>query len=168
MSGSKKDGISVLSMNCRGLANPQKRRDVFQFLRQKSFSIYMLQDTHFDPKLEDCIRAEWGYKAYFASFNTASRGVAILFNNNFEFEIKKIYKDIDGNFIIVYIKTVDTDLLIVNLYGPNDDDLEFYVQLEELITDLDVDNVIIGGDWNLVIDFFLDYDNYKHYNNNKV
>jgi len=168
MSGSKKDGISVLSMNCRGLANPQKRRDVFQFLRQKSFSIYMLQDTHFDPKLEDCIRAEWGYKAYFASFNTASRGVAILFNNNFEFEIKKIYKDIDGNFIIVYIKTVDTDLLIVNLYGPNDDDLEFYVQLEELITDLDVDNVIIGGDWNLVIDFSLDYDNYKHYNNPKA
>ena len=52
----------VVSMNCQGLADPRKRRDVFHYLRDKSYSIYLLQDTHFDPKLENCIRAEWGYK----------------------------------------------------------------------------------------------------------
>ena len=50
--------VKVVSMNCQGLADPRKRRDVFHYLRDKSYSIYLLQDTHFDPKLENCIRAE--------------------------------------------------------------------------------------------------------------
>ena len=72
--------VKVVSMNCQGLADPRKRRDVFHYLRDKLYSIYLLQDTHFDPKLENCIRAEWGYKCYFSSYNSSSRGVAILFN----------------------------------------------------------------------------------------
>ncbi len=81
--------VKIVSVNCQGLSDPRKRRDVFHYLRQKSYSIYLLQDTHFDPKMENCIRAEWGYKSYFASYNSNSRGVAILFNNNFEFLVKK-------------------------------------------------------------------------------
>ena len=87
--------VKIVSMNCQGLSDPRKRRDVFHYLRQKSYSIYLLQDTHFDPKMENCIRAEWGYKSYqsyqwgyksyFASYNSNSRGVAILFNNNLDF-----------------------------------------------------------------------------------
>ena len=73
--------VKIVSVNCQGLSDPRKRRDVFHYLRQKSYSIYLLQDTHFDPKMENCIWAESGYKSYFASYN--SRGVAILFNNNF-------------------------------------------------------------------------------------
>ena len=53
-------------------------------LTQVNKESYILQDTHFDPKMENCIRAEWGYKSYFASCNSNSRGVAILFNNNLE------------------------------------------------------------------------------------
>ena len=71
--------VKIISMNCHGLADPHKRRDVFHYFRKKSYSIYLLQDTHFDPKIENCIRAEWGYKCHFASYNSSSRGVAILF-----------------------------------------------------------------------------------------
>ena len=81
--------VKIVSVNCQGLSDPRKRRDVFHYLRQKPYSIYLLQDTHFDPKMENCIRAEWGYKSYFASYNSNSRGVAILFNNNLEFLVEK-------------------------------------------------------------------------------
>ena len=30
-----------------------------------------------------------------------SRGVAILFNNNFELKVQKVYKDADGNFVLI-------------------------------------------------------------------
>ena len=63
------DKITVASVNCRGLGNVQKRRDVFHYLRQKHYSIYFLQDTHLDPKLDKYITAEWGLtSSFFLSF----------------------------------------------------------------------------------------------------
>ena len=57
---------------------------------------------------------------------------------------------------------MDNEILIVSLYGPTRDNLEFYVELEERISEVGFENFIIGGDWNLVLDFTLDYYNYKH------
>ena len=65
------------------------------------------------------MRSEWGYTCYFASFSSQSRGVAILFNNNFEFKVHKVYKDAGGNLMFISLTTMDKDLLLVNVYGPN-------------------------------------------------
>ena len=58
--------------------------------------------------------------------------------------------------------------MIVSLYGPNRDNPEFYAELEERISEVGFENLIIGGDWNLVLDFTLDYYNDKHFNNAKA
>ena len=73
------NNISICSLNCQGLGDSKKRRDVINYLKDKNFSIICLQDTHFDKGLESVIRAEWGYKALFSSFGTNSRGTAIFF-----------------------------------------------------------------------------------------
>ena len=155
-------------MNCQGLGNFQKRRDVFNFIRDRNHSIYFLQDTHFDPKQERNLRAEWGYTCYFSSYNTQSRGVGILFKNNFEFKVKNVHKDEAGNFIMISIEHMKQDYLLVNIYGPNRDKPQFYAELEELIQNTEISNVIIGGDWNLVLDSHTDCFNYKHVNNPKA
>ena len=105
--------VKIVSVNCQGLDDPHKRRDVFHYLSKKSYSINLLQDTHFDLKLENCIRAEWGYKCYFASYNSSSRGVAVLFHNNLDFSVKKVYKDIAENYVFVAVEMMDKDFLIV-------------------------------------------------------
>ena len=51
--------LSIASMNCRGLGNFAKRRDVFHFLRNKKYSICCLQDVHFDHNMESVVRSEW-------------------------------------------------------------------------------------------------------------
>ena len=79
-----------------------------------------------------------------------------------------MYKDILGNYIFVTVTIMDRDFLIVSLYGSNRDDPEFYAELEERINDLGFENIIIGGDWNLVLDYTLDYYNYKYHNNIKA
>lgn len=56
--------------------------------------MYFLQDTHVEPKI-DYISAEWGYKSSFSSNNSTSRGVAVLFNYNFEFKVKDISKSME-------------------------------------------------------------------------
>ena len=63
---------------------------------------------------------------------------------------------------------MDRDFLIVSLYEPNRDDPEFYAEFEERINDVGFENIIIGGDWNLVLDYTLDHYNYKHHNNIKA
>lgn len=160
--------IDVLSMNCQGLGDVKKRRDVFHYLKRKAYSVYLLQDTHFEKKIENYIRAEWGYDCYFASFSSNARGVAILLNNNFEFKVNRVYRDEGGNYLLLSINTMEKDFLIVCLYGPNRDDPTFYSKLKELIKTIRCDYIIIGGDWNLVPNFSLDYFNYKHYNNMKA
>ena len=35
----------------------------------------------------------------------------------------------------------------------NSGDPEFYAELEERINDVGLENIIIGGDWNLVLDY---------------
>ena len=155
-------------MNCQGLADAKKRRDVFHYLRNKGFCIYLLEDTHFHAKLENYIRAEWGYDCYFASYNSSSRGVAVLFNNNFEFDVKKVYKDNGGNYILISVKIFGKEFLICNVYGPNRDEPDFYVTLNNKIKQIAPDNIIMGGDWNLVLNSELDYYNYKHHNNIKA
>ena len=158
--------VTVISMNCQGLADPRKRRDVFHYLRDKSYSICLLQDTHFDPKLENCIRAEWGYKCYFASYNSSSRGVAILFNNNFEFSVNKVYKDIAGNYIFATVRIMDNEFVIVSLYGPNRDNPEFYASLRNGSAKLALKILLLEETG--IQSWISHYYNYKHFNNAKA
>ena len=55
------DFITVLSQNCRGLKNKQKRRDLFQYLRSKKYNIACLKDVHIDNSMFSHVKAEWGY-----------------------------------------------------------------------------------------------------------
>ena len=60
--------------------------------------------------------------------------------------MKKVYKDILGNYIFVTVTIMGRDFSIVNLYGPNRDDPEFYAELQERINDVGFENIIIDGD----------------------
>ena len=162
------DSITILSVNCQGLGKARKRRDVFHYLKQKSCSIYCLQDTHFSTKLETYVKAEWGNNCFFASYSSNSRGVAVMFMNNFEFKINDVKRDRNGNFILVSFSMKDTDILLVNVYGPNRDTPAFYEELTEMVKEYQNHNIIIVGDWNLVLDPQLDSYNYKHINNPKA
>ena len=92
--------IKVISMNCRGLADPVKRRDVLNHLREKKPSIVFLQDIHLDNTNSKQIILEWGFEGLIAPFSRRSRGVAILFNNNFEYKIHSSISDPNGNFVL--------------------------------------------------------------------
>ena len=157
------NSIRIISLNCQGLCGTPKRRDVFHYLRQKNISVAFLQDTHIESKLEQYVAAEWGYQAFFSSHTSNSRGVAVLFNNTFEFKISKVIKGEDGNSLIIVVKINGYNFTFVNIYGPNRDDPDFYCKIKEKITNLE--NIIMAGDFNLVLDPSRDYHNYKHVNN---
>ena len=94
-------------MNVRGLSNDVKRRETFNWLRNKKHSVYFLQEVHSSSETEKLWLAEWGYIGLFSSLSSSRAGVCILFNNNFAFEILKYYSDPEGRFVTVNIKTQD-------------------------------------------------------------
>ena len=95
----------ICSLNVRGLSNTMKRREIFRWLKLKSFAIYFLQEVHCTQEKENWWTSEWGFSAIFSSYSSASAGTCILFNNNFEFQILKQLSDPEGRFVIADIKT---------------------------------------------------------------
>ena len=159
------DKIKICSMNCQGLSDSRKRRDILNYLRQSKYSILCLQDTHFTKETERLIESEWGYKVYFNSLNSRSRGVAIFFLNNFEFKITNSYHDASGNVLILQIELEKLNFLLVNIYGPNKDEPLFYQTLVTNILRFNNANILIVGDWNLILNPEIDCKNYKNINN---
>ena len=96
--------------------------------------------------------AEWGYKALFSCCSSNKAGTCILFNNNFDLQINKTRSDPNGRFIICDINTNGTSFTLCNLYAPNEDRPEFFRGISNYLQDFQCDEIIIGGDFNLVMD----------------
>lgn len=159
--------LKIASMNVQGLGDMSKRRDVLNYLKTKNFNIYCIQDTHFIDKESPYIRSIWGFNCYFSNFNSQSRGVSILINNNFDFHFKSLTKDETGNFLILDFTSYDTDLTLVCLYGPNKDSPEFYHNICSKIQHKE-NACFICGDFNLVLNPDIDCLNYVNVNNPKA
>ncbi len=163
------DTLKIISTNCQGLNNKKKRIDVFENLKKKNANIYCLQDTHFTEDLENKIKTEWGSaNCFFSSHRSNARGVAILFQNNFEFKLLQQTNDkTSGNLLALKININGKTLTIITLYGPNTDSPDFVKNIFDIVKSFDSDHFSICGDWNLVQKADMDLFNYKHINNPK-
>ena len=54
-------------------------------------------------------------------YKSNCRGIILLINNTFEYEIGRIKKDQNGNCIILELTISGKRITLVNLYGPNED-----------------------------------------------
>lgn len=80
-----------------------------------------MQDTHLIPEIESYIESQWRYMCIFNPFSSNSRGVFILFNNDFEFKIQKERKDCEGNLLALDTTIVEIKVTIININGSNID-----------------------------------------------
>jgi exonuclease III len=160
--------LKIGSINCRGLSSDKiKRRDIFLKCRQ-NYDISFLIDTHSKNETEPYWRSEWGNDIKFSSQSSNSRGVAILFRNTFQYHIEREIKDSDRNFIILSVRINDTLWTLVAVKGPNNDEPQFFTNLQRKIESLGNSSVIIGGDWNVPLNYSMDTLNYMHKNNEKA
>jgi len=160
--------VRIGSMNARGLADPVKRRDVFEWLKRKDLEIVCLQDTHLKGEQIKKYEDEWGGKCILNTYTSESRGVAILVKKGLDCTIEEIGKDEGGNLLQVRIKVCGLDFVLTTIYGPNRDNPKFFQQLGDRINQFSELPNIICGDWNLVLDQEMDTINYVRENNVKA
>lgn len=85
---------------------------------------------------------------FFSSFTTRSRGVAIMFRNNVTFKMSHCIKDKGGRYLIVKGELYGETIAIMNVYYPPGQPSNFLAIAFSELSDLNVKNPIIAGDFN--------------------
>mgnify|MGYP001795901249 CR=1 FL=1 len=136
------DNLRSSTLNCKGLSDEKKRRDVFNWLRQKKLDIYCLQEVHINNSQTEQVRweSEWGYKTIFSILDSSKCGIAILLNKTFENKIHSIISDSFGRYVIIDNSIQNRRVTLVSLYGPNSDSPDFFTILKEIICSNDLQN----------------------------
>ena len=109
-----------------------------------------------------------GGSAHSLVFNSQSRGVAILFNKRFDYKVRNQITDPNGNFLILDLEVLEKRISVACIYAPNRDDPDFFKDVKANLIKMGNENIIIVGDWNLLINPIKDGWNYKHVNHPKA
>ena len=156
-----KDDLKIISYNVRGLNNNRKRFSIYNFLKRCNCDIAFLQETYSSKDAEIKWVQDWGGSGVFVHGTKHSKGVAILFRRLLDVEILSVRRDTQGRFIILKCKVQDEPFNLINIYAPNreNDQVQFTTDLIKVMVlegISNVDNNIIGGDWNVALDDKLD------------
>lgn len=73
--------------------------------------------------------------------------------------------DPDGRFIFLEVLINDKEILIGNIYAPNEDTPNFFENIQNHLISANMPSIILAGDFNLVMDNILDTFNYQRENN---
>ena len=155
----------MLSANCRGLRDNQKRYDVFNYLKDTNADIICLQDTHLTKLDSQEVKKICDGEFFLHGTKNNSRGVAILLGKLFEYKIIDSNTDIEGNLLSLDLQISDTKIQLINIYGPNTDNQNFYADVAEKIQSNDQDDTIWCDDFNMTLNPKLDSFNYTSVNN---
>ena len=153
--------ITLCSYNVRGIGSAIKREQIFAWLKDKKFDICLLQETHSVEENRELWEREWGKYCFFSGKSTNSEGVGILLNPNLSCEILDHIELVSGRLQALEIKIQEKLVTILNIYGPNKDEIDIFEILELYISTHEDKNFIIGGDFNTVLDIHLDKKNGK-------
>ena len=151
----------LISWHVNGLGTYTKRHKVFNYLKQKKPDIIMLQETHLSEKDVFRIKERWIGQMVHNTYNQKQRGVCILFSKQFKVQILKEYKDKDGRILIIliHIGTTNQNIILSNIYAPNEEDPLFFYKVKTALLEFGDFPIIWGGDFNQVLDTFLDKSN---------
>ena len=158
------NNITVLSANCQGLRTYEKCNDVLSYMKETGASIVCLQDTHLTEREINSVKQIWP-DCYINGARNNSRGVAILLNSNFEYNVLEVNKDDQGNYLQVIMHVSNITINLITIYAPNQDNPSFFNEIRNIAETCNTDYTLICGDFNLVLDPNKDSYNYLNINN---
>ena len=156
--------ISIASLNTRGLLDHKKRGQVKRVIAEDD--ICLLQETHGTKSNTGCWKLNLGKeKGEFAFFKKNARGVGIIHDSGVSSN-GSACKDKKGRIAARTIRVGEITLGVVNVYAPNlapsiasqEDYCNFLISLEHFIDGIkdDSDYLVVGGDWNMILNPKLD------------
>lgn len=159
----KMSKIKVTSFNVNGIGNAIKRRSIFADLRAQKADLHLIQETHSVSGTGFLWSREWGGQIFFSHGSSGSKGVAILVERKSDIQILTTVRDTEGRFIGIDILSGDKVITICSIYAPTQDkpkeQKQFLEEVSDLLTQLRCTDVILGGDFNSILDNTMDRNN---------
>ena len=155
--------LTFVSLNVRGLRDKVKRRNVLEWCKSKGSNIIFLQETYSTRDVEENWKLDWRGPMIFSHGTNHSKGVLVLVTQSFGFKIEQTIIDGEGRYIFLKGEVQGVKVLLGNVYFPTKDkekmQVEFLVKLDKVMFELEVRDYIIllGGDFNTIMNFELDY-----------
>lgn len=149
--------LRIVSLNVNGMkTSVTKRKQIFHWLKNHNPTIVMLQETHTISSDEAVWISEWDGHCVFSHGSTNSCGVTIMLDKKLSYNVHDIKCDCEGRYIIIDITLENRRLTLVNLYAPNEDTPSFFENIFDEADNIDNDTLIIGGDFNCILDNKID------------
>ena len=142
--------LNIATYNVNGIRDNQKRTAIYKYLRRKNLDIIFFQETHATRNDEYYWRSSWGGRMYFSNGSSSSKGVAIMFKRDSDIKIKQKVIDQEGRYILLTVICEGKSYTLVNIYGPNEDNPDFYTGVARLVENRE--NLIVAGDFNIPLD----------------
>ena len=99
------------------LRDLKKRINVINCFKETESYILCLQDTHLNKNDPEDLKNICDGTFYLHGCATNSRGVAIPFQNNFEFKVNTVHKDKDGNYLNLEIEMYNLKVNLITIYA---------------------------------------------------
>ena len=105
------------------------------------------------------MESEWKGPCFFSSKFSNKLGVCILIDPNLNCTTSKHTEIVPGRVQALEITICEKDVVILNVYSPNDDDINVFNDILMYLNDNNDKSFIIAGDFNTVIDSSIDKKN---------
>uniref|UniRef100_A0A3P9HFR2 exodeoxyribonuclease III n=1 Tax=Oryzias latipes TaxID=8090 RepID=A0A3P9HFR2_ORYLA len=147
----------ITTLNVKGINHVIKRRKVLSMLKKDGVQIALLQETHLTNLEHLKLKRDWVGQIYYSSFNSKSRGVAILIHQNLALTVDKVIQHADGRYILVTGLLYGEKILLGSVYAPNTFDSSFYSKFLAEVSSVSSTHILIGGDFNCGLTPSTDY-----------
>ena len=148
--------LNIITWNVNGLASNDgqvpKKRKLFTWLKAHRCDVALLQETHCTDATQQILAREWGGESFFSNGTSDSRGVCILVRPGLDLEVKEIRKDDQGRMLFLKAIFEGKSILIGNNYCPNRDEIESIMLINDWLSEIQADNIVLAGDFNVTLD----------------
>jgi hypothetical protein len=79
---------------------------------------------------------------------TNKRGVGILIARSLSYTITQSYSDNKNNVLALRLRLAECDVILISIYGPNNNDKEFFLFIRNILDKNRNIPIICAGDWN--------------------
>ena len=138
------------------------------FAKNLLVDVICVQETHLGHAEVSALERQWPYKIFVSAGTNRSRGVLIMYRKGLQVQVLDSKIDPNGRFVVNKIVIQSNEFLLVNIYAPNADCVDFFADIFKIIEAVDVASIMILGDFNLVLDPSIDRTENRQYSPNAV
>ncbi|XP_057840889.2 uncharacterized protein LOC131050696 [Cryptomeria japonica] len=146
--------MKIITWNVKRWNAPDKRQLIKRGLDQLRPDVVFLQETKMNKEEASLLIRSWKqWTGAFMDSEGASGGLGILWNPN-NHKVEEVFVSPMWQVCKIHSFPLNADFILINVYGSSKPSLqrEFWKPLSSLIQELEEGVIIIGGDFNAILD----------------